>query len=551
MQTGTIKYYLVFFLLFHTAYPGFAQNGTGALYLYNFGQGGLNPNQLGPPLPPGRTELPYSNSECPVAGAYTIIRRVPVNNCFNGEWIELTHDNDNLVMDYGMMMLVNNNPATGNRVVYCDTINTSFCTTTTYRYSFAVINVDKPGTCNLGPDFPSLEYRISTGSGQLIKKDTTRPNVSYASTPYKFSIYNIDFTVPPGVNAIIPKLTLLNLSYLCAEDFAIDDIRVAAVGPEATINFTNEPPSNIVQSVCFQHNRTISITGNVGPYYNNTSLQWQQSTDSGSTWNDIPGATNIVYTRVCSIPGTFFFRLTAAEGSNITNTGCRVFSNALRVNVDGIPQGYNITSNSPVCAGSELKFNASGAASYIWTGPNGFYDNIPYPSINPTTLSDSGWYKVEVKSLGGCVKNDSIHVRIIGTNVRTIPDTAICAGASVRLNVITPGVSYLWSPPEGLSAISNRTPLATPKATTTYTVKLTDRFGCADTAQVTITVKNKIPVKAQFSSADYICPAPDSIKFTDESAGAIRTWNWAFGNGSFSSSRSPAVQYYTIAPGTD
>ena len=179
---------------------------------------------------------------------------------------------------------------------------------------------------------------------------------------------------------MIFKVTLLNRRCECAEDFAIDDIQLRPLGPDADITFDNEP-NTIVKSVCFQDNKTVSLTGTVGNYYTNTALQWQQSTDRGATWTDIPGATTLNYSRVFSAPDTFLFKLTAGEAVNISNPNCRVSSNAMRVEVDDLPKGYVITNNSPICAGHDLKFNATGGASYIWTGPNGFYDNIPYPHI--------------------------------------------------------------------------------------------------------------------------------------------------------------------------
>src|SRR5258706_1886919 len=249
---------------------------------------------------------------------------------------------------------------------------------------------------------------------------------------YKFTESGFDFTVATGTNKVILKITLLPGAYWCAEDFAVDDVQIRPRGPEAKIIFDNEP-FTVVKSVCFQQNRTVSLTGTVENFYANTALQWQQSTDSGATWTDIAGATTLNYSRICSVPDTFLFRLTAAEAINVSNPNCRVASNAMRVEVDDLPRGYVISNNSPVCAGQDLKFNATGGASYEWTGPNGFYDNISYPHIFFSSLADSGWYYVDVYSLGGCKKRDSTHAMVIGTDVHARPDTAICKGDYVKL----------------------------------------------------------------------------------------------------------------------
>lgn len=119
----------------------------------------------------------------------------------------------------------------------------------------------------------------------------------------------------------------------------------------------------------------------MAPFYNNPALQWQQSIDDGVTWTDIPGATTNTYSRVFSTPDTFMFRLTGGEAANIANPDCRVISNTLKVEVDGIPAIFDATNNSPLCAGQDLQFNATGGATYTWTGPNGFSDNIQFPHI--------------------------------------------------------------------------------------------------------------------------------------------------------------------------
>jgi gliding motility-associated-like protein len=362
---------------------------------------------------------------------------------------------------------------------------------------------------------------------------------------YKFSEKGINFIVPVGVNRLVMKLTLLKRTYMCAEDFAVDDIQIRPVGPDAFVKFDFEPPTTIVKSVCFQHNTTITMSGVMDPYYPNPSLQWQQSTDFGITWTDIPGATGSTYSRSFPVPDTFLFRLSGGDAPTVANPACRVVSNSLRVEVDGLPTGYTITNNSPVCAGDDLKFNASGAASYLWTGPNGFHDNIPFPHIFNCSLQDSGMYYVEVFSLGGCRKTDSTRSVVIGTDVHAGPDTAICKGESVRL-IASTGETYLWVPAAGLSSTDQVMVRATPQNTTDYIVKVTDQYGCSDTVHVLVTVKNKTQVKAVIAANAYLCRATDSLTFSSKSLGDIDQWNWDFGNGHNSTAENPPVQYYSI-----
>ena len=68
-------------------------------------------------------------------------------------------------------------------------------------------------------------------------------------------------------------------------------------------------------------------------------------------------------------------------------------------------------------------------------------------------------------------------------------DQTICPGEEIELSA-SGGVSYAWSPEEGLSDPSIANPMASPEETTTYTVEVTDDCGFTFTDDVVITVDN-------------------------------------------------------------
>lgn len=70
----------------------------------------------------------------------------------------------------------------------------------------------------------------------------------------------------------------------------------------------------------------------------------------------------------------------------------------------------------------------------------------------------------------------------------TAPDTTICKGFSTPIGVSSiPGFTYSWSPANSLNDPNLSNPIATPSATTTYTL-LATFAGCTDTAFVTVKV---------------------------------------------------------------
>ncbi|NBX79836.1 MAG: hypothetical protein EBQ94_05560, partial [Flavobacteriales bacterium] len=64
------------------------------------------------------------------------------------------------------------------------------------------------------------------------------------------------------------------------------------------------------------------------------------------------------------------------------------------VNVNSAPTSVSATSNSPICAGSQLNLTgaATGNTSWSWLGPNNFSSTVQSPSIASATTAASGTY---------------------------------------------------------------------------------------------------------------------------------------------------------------
>lgn len=164
----------------------------------------------------------------------------------------------------------------------------------------------------------------------------------------------------------------------------------------------------------------------------------------------------------------------------ITNgSGC-VDRDTVVVSVVALPTP-TITASGPTtfCIGDSVRLTASAETAYQWS------TSSTLQSIKVTT---SGTYTVTVTNSTGC-KGTAFRV----VNVNSLPvinagaDASICIGSSRNL-LATGGSSYVWHYGNTLSDSTIANPVATPLATTTYTVIGTSAAGCKKSDAVKITV---------------------------------------------------------------
>lgn len=121
-------------------------------------------------------------------------------------------------------------------------------------------------------------------------------------------------------------------------------------------------------------------------------------------------------------------------------------------------------------------------------------------------------------------------------------DATICDGSSTTLNgSATYGsspYSYSWTPTAGLSDPNVQNPIASPSATTAYTLTVTDNASNTSTDVVVITVNPLPPVNAGGNQT--ICLGATITFFTTSTGG---TYNWTFGDGGTSNTRVSPYAY--------
>ena len=117
-------------------------------------------------------------------------------------------------------------------------------------------------------------------------------------------------------------------------DLALDDITFRAAGPSITTAVAGSSGDTI--SFCHDNAQTLHLSSMVENCFASAVYQWQISTDGGTGWKDIPGATGLAYDRIPA-SGNDLYRMTVAEASNAGIPSCSVASMPVLVRDIPIP----------------------------------------------------------------------------------------------------------------------------------------------------------------------------------------------------------------------
>ncbi len=191
--------------------------------------------------------------------------------------------------------------------------------------------------------------------------------------------------------------------------------------------------------------------------------------------------------------------------------------------------------------------------TFSWS-PGGSLSNpsSASPVASPTANTT---YTVTVQNSAGCSFSDDVQIAVAPAfDLSLTSNTTICIpGTPVPLQA-TPssgsGITYAWTPiNSGLSSTTSANPVASPMATTTYTVVATNNIGCTDNAQVTITVGQLGSIDVTSSQA-HLCQGEQTQLNSTIIAGAPYSLVWTPNNGTLSSTSAPAPTASPLATTT-
>jgi gliding motility-associated-like protein len=332
---------------------------------------------------------------------------------------------------------------------------------------------------------PAPNYLWNTGATtQSIVVDENNINASgnymfqtAVGTCFTFSTIHVEFVTPTAVITPLGPTSLCaggnvtlqanpGLSYLWSNAQTTQNITVSTAGnyvvtvtQSAGCSATSLPvqvtvggaAANISGTTSLCNGANTTLTANLGQSY-----LWS----GGETTQAITVGTSAIYT------------VTVTQAGGCTATA----SVNINVNPSPIPA---ITGTTSVCQGVNASLNAGAPfTSYLWS--NAATTQIITPGI-------AGTYTVTVTDANGCTGSTAANVTVNGLPSPAITGTfAVCQGVNASLNAGTPYTSYLWS-----NAATTQT--ITPAVGGTYTVTVTNGFGCSGSISQNVTV-NALPL---------------------------------------------------------
>jgi gliding motility-associated-like protein len=444
----------------------------------------------------------------------------------------------------------------------------------------SIANLSGTGTA-FGPPLPTYTWSPTNGIG-----NPTAPNTT--AKPTATTTYNLTITDMFGCTAIDNIIVNVNNLVVnagvddslgsCPSSVAILSGTVNGTGPMTyswtPVNGLNV--SNIASPITAHPATTTVYTFTVTDVYNcsasdniTITVDPMPSADAGPDINIgtcINSVANINGTGTGSGPLSFSWTpATGLSDPNIANPvshpnstttylmtvtdkyGCFV-SDSMKVIVNPLPVvDAGLDTNIGYCASSVATLYGSGSGSapvtYLWSPANGITDIAsPVTTAKPNSTTV---YTLTITDMFGCTATDNATVNIDMLTSDAGPDAAIgtCLASSTVLNGSATGTgpfTYQWSPPSGLNLTNVSNPTAHPTNTTSYSLVVTDFYGCTATDEMTVSVNifDESVLHFNINPRKGCQPLLAHFSFNPNNEVVPNSWTWNFGDYGSSSNTS-------------
>jgi len=496
--------YCLFALCFLFFFESEAQLCTGSLgdpvVNIDFGAG----SGRGSALESSITSYSYSSSGFPNDGYYTIANST--SGLLSSWWTTTDHTGNT----NGYMMIVNASLSVTD--YFYKTTVTGLCPGTVYEFSAWVLNLFNNGNSV----YPNLTFSIIDPTTNAVLNTYNSGDIVGSTSSVKWQQCGFYFT--STTNSVIIKITNNKAGAAPGNDLALDDITFRPCGAIATVSVQNNSSTSL--SVCEGNSISYTLNGSLSSSNSTTQYQWQQSTDNGTTWIDIAGATTLNYT-VSGIfsAGTYLYRLAFANNGGINSSNCRIVSNNITFTVNTAPTNVSYSVVQPKCFGEK-----GSVTIYAPTGTGFQYsiDGINYQLENTFQDLPAGNYNLVVKSSGGCFSS-AYPFSIIAANPTPTPVVDVAQPLSCTdfgtIKIDTPADYYSFDNGQNWQTSNIKSNLIPG----TYNVKIMNVSLCeSDAVEVVINTPSDTPV-ITMDSEYYFCPE-SSIILNAGSGFSSYTW---------------------------
>lgn len=254
----------------------------------------------------------------------------------------------------------------------------------------------------------------------------------------------------------------------------------------------------------------VTLSGNTG-----NVLYWISSSDGGATWTTITNTTTVqTYSNISSntiyeaIVQNSSFCAVDTSTQSVFTVDPLSFAGALSINSDTVCFALNNgTVTAAPSTGTITGWLSSTNGGASWTPIANSTSTQTFSSLLQNTL-----YEMIVKS-GSCPADTSNSVGITVLPLPTVDagsDTTIQPGQSVTLTGGGSGTPF-WIPGATLNNPTIYTPIATPTASTSYILVVTDQYSCMNADTVLVNV-----IQPAFNGivSNYFTPNNDGVNDT-------------------------------------
>jgi gliding motility-associated-like protein len=306
----------------------------------------------------------------------------------------------------------------------------------------------------------------------------------------------ITIEVLPGVNPSFDEVPLICdgdlvqlWGYGSDNLFWLDDPTLSATDIDNPIATPSEPTTYFLVDFNDCEAETLEVVVNfVLPQ---TTISEDQTICIGNSVDlEVTGGVDYIWSPATGLSDPFAPNPTATPMETIEYTvaiitieGCET-EETITIQVDFDIPGGEVYDPVAMCVGTTVQLEAVNGIAWSWS-PEEYCNNpnLQFPTVNPPETTT---FFVEVTNACG-TGTDQVTVELIIPSAVAGSDGAVCLGAWHPV-FASGGETYQWQPSQFVLDPESPTTLVSPPTNQTFTVYVTDEFGCTVSEEVNVTV---------------------------------------------------------------